>query len=537
MNKSPFIVNDGKNIKGIDFTAFGGFEGFLQATSNGAGNTSTGAMLKRVVPDLAHGVDMTAVAVSSLPFEIVDESDEVVDDSENWKNKVGGMKDPSRLLYLLASSLCGGSAYLYPKATNRMVADFQYFTPNSIVPQINQNGLQFFQRSSDLGKSERIEIKDLLYFWLPDSDVEIGPALNHPLGNATLAASSLLNMSGAMNIMAERGFIPPTMLGTKGMPEGAERTKTEEFFNRFLRGWFKVAAKVVNTEVLSVVPLGAGMEALKTSFVEISRQQTEEIAKCFGIPTALFMSDNAFASEFDALVKMWYETSRFKSIYQTIEETFNTQLLNRWDYRLLFRPERLDAFQEDEVKRAASVSSYVNAINTSPDTAKFVMDFMGVDLSEEQGAELEKLIAKKNEAAEKLEEQTKLAQANKPNPNAPLMDMSKEKPKQDKPMPVKTITLNADEVKDLALWRQMATRFFRKGKGMASDFECKALSEEIAGPIRVKLAEAKNELDIVKAFEINQTEMLFAPLEKPNEDIKALAEAINKAVNAIENPI
>ena len=97
-----------------------------------------------------------------------------------------------------------------------------------------------------------------------------------------------------------------------------------------------------------------------------------------------------------------------------------------------------------------------------------------------------------------------------------------------KEKPAKSVTLNADEVKDLALWRQMATRFYRKGKGTAVDFECKALPEELAAPIRVKLAEVKNELDIVKAFEIN--EMLFAPLEKPNDDIRILADAINKAV-------
>src|SRR3989304_8937744 len=102
MNHSPFYNVD-ELTKSFDFSPWGGIEGFLKASSNGAisGNKAVG--LKRLVPDLSHAVDMTATAISSLPFYIKNKSGEIVDSYNDWKNTAGGMTDPKRLLYLLAS--------------------------------------------------------------------------------------------------------------------------------------------------------------------------------------------------------------------------------------------------------------------------------------------------------------------------------------------------------------------------------------------------------------------------------------------------
>src|SRR4030067_266401 len=111
MTNTPFIRAEEAARKVFDFSPWGGIEGFLKAAKGGAmGNSAT---LKRIVPDLAHAVDMTAVAVSNLPFEIVSEKGgEIFDTSTDWENKLGGMENPQRLIYLVASSLCGGAAYV-----------------------------------------------------------------------------------------------------------------------------------------------------------------------------------------------------------------------------------------------------------------------------------------------------------------------------------------------------------------------------------------------------------------------------------------
>jgi len=65
-------------------------------------------------------------------------------------------------------------------------------------------------------------------------------------------------------------------------------------------------------------------------------------------------------------------------------------------------------------------------------------------------------------------------------------------------------SLSIEEMKELALWYSCAKRWFLKGKGTAVDWENKHLREEIASPIRQKLAIATTELDIKNAFDLRK---------------------------------
>lgn len=520
-------------LKGFDFAPWGGIEGFLEASKAGTTGTNTG--LKRYVPDLAHGVDMTATAISGLPFEIVDKGGNVLDTSEDWQNKAGGMANPQRLLYLLASSLCGGSAYIIPQRTPRLVFDLQYVAPHTITPYIDYKGLQWFDRATDKGKTDRLYPNGILYFWLPDSDVELGPAENHPLGNAALDAQLIWNMKNTMKTYGERGFVPITLLGAKGMVGEAERKKAEGFFDRLLKGGFNVLAKIVNSETLTLIRVGAGMDELKQSYIEIKREAKEGIADSFGIPTALFMSDNAFASEFDALRKQWYTASRFVGIYQTIEETLSDQLLKQYDKRFRFNLQALEIFQEDESNRASSLGSFVSAVSTNPEVARLGMEILGYDLSKAQIAALDKIIAEKEankeEMQESLQPDDKKPEAEEPETDEPELEEEADE------TPAKSLT--ADEIKDLALWYDKALAWHRKGKGQAVDWENKHLPEDIAAPIRLKLAAAQDEADIMRAFELGTTQTPapvyrseMVVLDAQAEAIKELALTIEKAIDA-----
>lgn len=66
------------------------------------------------------------------------------------------------------------------------------------------------------------------------------------------------------------------------------------------------------------------------------------------------------------------------------------------------------------------------------------------------------------------------------------------------------LSLSTEEMKDLTLWYSKAKVWFLKGKGTAVDWENKHLREEIALPIRQKLANARNELDIKNAFDLRK---------------------------------
>ena len=509
MKNTLFI--DVNHIKGFDFSPWGGIDGFLKATSHGAAGNNRGMMLKRVVPDLSKATNKTATAISSLPFSL-SKGEELIDSSKDWKNVAGGMEDPLRTIYLLASALCGGAAYLKPMATSKMIIDLQYFAPHTITPQIDREGLQYFDRATDEGKTERIEPKDLIYFWLPDSDVEIGPALDNPLGVATIDAQIILGTSKTMLLYSERGWVPITVIGAKNMPNPAERQKAENFFTRLLRGGFDEDAKMINAEALSIERLGAGMDEIKDTYTQIKRESAEGVAKAFGIPSALMLSDNAFASEYKELRLDWYTTSQFRNIYHTIEGTLNKQLYTPRGYTWKFNIEELDIFQEDEAERAESLSSFVTAFTTDPDVALAGMELLGYDYSEEQKEGLDKLAvekkAEKEEAKKVAEEQFELGRQDKKEQMDTRWGNRNEdkKPKDKKPKPFQRKAMTPDEIKDIALWYSKAKAWHLKGKGNAVDWECKHLSEEIAAPIRLKLSAAENELDIVKAFELGETE-------------------------------
>ncbi len=514
MAKDIKIKTIDETTKTIGFEYWGGIDGFLAATSISHGGDHI-QQLRRVVPWLAKATDMTANAISSLPFDIVNANGDVVDTSTDWQNKLGGMKSPEVLFYKLASSLCLGRAYVIPRATSKVIVDLQYCAPHTVEPRIGSAGVEWFDRVTDTGKTERyypFDVKGgntMLYFWLPDSDVEIGPAQSFPAGTAYMSTSLLNSMDGTIQTYAERGFVPATLLSAKGMPSAGERERAEAWWNRFLRRLTE-PAKIINSEAMTVNRIGAGLDELKGSYSELTKQAIENIGTAFGIPAALFMSDMAFASEVNPMIKVWYTTSIFVRIYKTIEQTFNDQLLSRWEYKLVFRPETIDAFQQEEVDRSSAFTSYVNA-GIKPSIAA---QMVGLELP--VGIDYEDLDPEP-------EPEPVIQQV------MPVPPPEEEQPEEeeDVEMPVK---LNSAQIKELNLWRQISERNERKGKGRAADFECKHLTKGMADLIRTKL---QSGMTIAEAFEISGHD---TP-RYDSDGLYALADAINKAAEVELNKV
>lgn len=517
MAKELKFKSIGEGLKGINFEAFGGFQGFLDLTSIGGTSGSRYSLLRRIVPWLAKANNMTANAIADLPFDIITDSGAEVDTSADWKDKLGGMPAPKRLIHNLASSLCSGAAYVIPTTAGCTIAALQYCDPQSVTPTITDQGVQYFDRVTKEGKNIRFypanyaeQGETMMYFWLPDSDVELGPALTTPMSTALMSTELLAAMDSTLKLNAQSGFIPPTILAAKGMPAQGEREKTETWWNRWLRRWDRNVAKIINAEAMDIKRVGAGMDELKGVYIELTKQMIENIGASHGIPSALFMSDAAYASEMDTLTKVWYQTSEFINIYHTIEETFNAQLLGQWGLKLVFRPETLEIFQEDESKRATSYKTYIDA-QMRPSIAA---EMLGLDLPD--GVDYKDL----DDKYDKPEPVPVIVQGNQ-GQNKPV-----EKPEKPVP-PRKAIALDAQQIKDLDLWRQTAVRKSRKGQPIPLDWECKALPDSIAAPIRERLAKAQNELDVVKAFDLDA--------EQPQDEGLHILEAIRLEVEAIKN--
>ena len=504
-----------QNIKAIDFEKWGGIDGFLQAT--GSDMVERASLLRSVVPWAAKAHDLTKSAVANLPFEIVRDDGEVVDTSTDWQNIAGGMPNPSRMLSLIAGSLCGGSAYLLKQANSRMVLSLQYVAPHNVIPHLKPNGVDYFERIID-GKTVRVkEPEEMVYFWLPDSDVEQGAPKTTPASTSLPAVELLAANNATMKMYADRGWVPAYVGSAEAFPSKEEKEKAERYLYQFLRGAYHSVVRIINSQKLNLQKVGAGLEELKGVYSEVQRQAIEDIGAAYGIPAALFMSDKSFASEVKPLIKEWYTSSVFVSIWKTIEETFNEQIYSPYNLRMQFKPESLAVFQEDENQRASAVGAYTSAISQDPEVAKWVMSVLGVDLDQEQEDELEEII----NSRVKDEETT----------TAPEMQDPKDEPVMQEAEDTEDVSLSPDETKDLALWYSKAKAWNLKGKGNAVDWENKHLREEIAAPIRLRLADAKNELDIVKAFEVGRPRRIVKTVQDDSA-IKTLADSINRAVES-----
>ena len=516
-------VENTDGLKTFSFDSMGGIESFLQMTAGGGYNRP--ALLQRVVPWLAKANNMTANAVADLPFDFLKEDGSEYDTSADWKNNLGGIPNPKKLIRNLASSLCFGKAYVIPTTMDARIVELHYCAPHTVSPIITTKGLISLSRTSDYGQAGMYvpagEDKgsytgEMMYFWLPDASVEVGPAKTYPMGTALLSTELLVNMDATLKTYSERGFVPPTILAAHGIAKEGEREKTENWWNRFLRGALDQVSKIINAEAMDVKQIGAGFGELRTVYHDLTRQQIENIGASHGIPGALFMSDMAFASEFNAMIKFWYSTSEFINIYHTIEDTFNTQLLDRFGLHMVFKPETLDAFQEDENKRSNAYRMYIST-NMRPSIAA---EMLGLDLPD--GIEYASLDEKYDHPLV----DKPVAPTNDP-ALPPSEDPVHATPFGGKtvsvtPMPeyeatmTRPVELDAQQIKDLDLWRQVASRNYAKGKGKAEDFKCESVPDYITTPIRDRLKLADDELAVLKAFDVygDQSDRVLVALER-----------------------
>ena len=500
MTRQQIHVMQNGQIKGVDFSLFGGIDGFLSMTSNG-GDGSYAVKLRKIVPWLQKAVTMTSGAVAQLPYYIEDANDEEVDEDTAW----GAIRNPQTLIAKVAASLCGGSAYLLADVVSGGIVDLQYLNPTTIQPNFDSNGeLIDFTRNG----GQHYSTEQIIYFWLPDDTVEVGPAQITPLSNALLPASIMAAMDDSLRQYGERGFIPPTILSAKGMTNKTDIERTEKWWNAFIRGWTKTVAKIINAETMTPQVIGAGMDELRGSYTEISTMQIKNIAAAFGIPVSTFLSDeNSYATALSD-TKLWYSSSEFVKIYQTIEDTLSDQLFSRFGWNMEYTPEQLEAFQTEETDKTGALQTLTTTIKDNPEAVLIAAEIIGYDLTEEQKQAIEEL-GQAEEQEPPAEMQTDM--------NQEVMDMEP---------PTEAENMQAAE---LMKWRKFAETPRRR------KYDVKHLPPAIAERIQEQLSA----LDGKSASYLDEVTRIFDGVRLPRvkrhseESIKALAEAINNAARVL----
>lgn len=306
-------------------------------------------------------IQLLAETISSIPFALIySRTGKEFDTSRDWQNRAGFWSDPTRIIWLAAASLnATGKAYFHKQRNGTKLADLRYWLYSSVEPKIDEaQGLQHFVRRVN-GKLMEFPVEDVLHFWLPDYNVEIGPPFSYP-GKAMFAAAGVLyNLDEYISAFWKRGAIKPFVVGVKGNPPPAEREKLDTWLKSVWIGIKNAfTPKIINADQLTFMSIGEGLDSLRDT--ELTTQEREAIATAAGIPQTMLFSQAAnYATAMEDSRNFLDKTCLPQ--FQFICEEMNRQIFTPLGLRMVDRAESMDEFKADEHAQAESLSLYAQA--------------------------------------------------------------------------------------------------------------------------------------------------------------------------------
>lgn len=472
MTDPQAIFLDGARAEKIGLSSLSE-EAWVTLFGQGLESSTTGT-LYRTVPWFYRAVHLRAQAVSSIPWAFVNESDEDVFTSEDQSaSPWPWLVNPGRMFYLAEASLSifGAAYFALMKNDFGIGKELRWFLTPSIKPIFSkESGLGGFTRR--VGTSDKkLKREEVIYHWLPDPFVEIGPG-SPPAAAAMCAAGVLENIDHFTADFFKRGAIKATILSIAGQTTPTEREKLKSWWSRAFEGirnaW---STEVFNMDALHVNTIGEGLESLANN--TLTNEKREDISTGFGIPQSILFSNAAnFAVSQQDELNFYNQTVIPQAQLQ--QENWNEQLFAPMGYRLEFRPNEMSIFQEDEEQRAGSLLQLTQAMAAVPrEELLLAMDILGYDLTDEQRAMLER------------------------------------EPENPEPAPVVVTTPavqseytngNGTGEAHMQKWLKKSLKAHKAGRSAAVPFESDAIPAGASGAISGALSQARTEAEIREAF-------------------------------------
>lgn len=216
--------------------------------------------------------------------------------------------------------------------------------------------------------------------------------------------------------------------------------------------------------------------------IELTKQKRDDVAQALGIPANILYSEAVnFATAQQDKLNFYDDTIVPRCRF--IQEVLNEQIFEPMGYSLDFKPETLDIYQEDEAQRAQALVYYTQA--GAP--LLMAMDILGVELTDEQRAELEEIKQQKDEMREKL--------ANAPPPQFGNQGNDDDQEEQNQPPKQKAL------MGDLSRWQKKALSALKKGKGAGVEFDSGTIPPGLAGAIAGELEFAQSPEEVKLIFD------------------------------------
>lgn len=438
--------------------------------------------LYQSIPWLFRGVDIRANAVASMPFSIYRGETEI-DNSDDYKNAVKVLPNPGALFGLVEAALTiWGYAYAFKTRSAYTVKGVRYLLPTSIDYKIDGNGIPTFTRMVN-GQPQTYTVDDIIYWWKSDPFVEIGAPMSSPALAAASAAGVLLNVDKFAAAFFERGAIKATLLTTKNILP-SERDRLKSWWKRMFGKGTDSAwqTDIINADVVTPIVVGEGIESLENE--TLTQSKRVDIAAAMGIPYSVLFSNasNRATAEQDDL-HLYTKTIIPECGF--IQSVINEQLFGKMGYKLVFTPENMDIFQEDENERAASLEKLIAALD-KPEEFLLAAEILGFEIAPDIENRIRAMIAEKNARREAMEQVA--AQAPEPED-----EPQQEEEAQPEPPNMRAL--------DLDRWRTKALKRLKSGRPAACQFTSDVLDPLTVAAIGASLEGAQSETEIKAIFD------------------------------------
>lgn len=419
------------------------------------------------VATLFRCIEIRAWAVSGMPRQIQSEDGRIVaaanfatpqfDDEgaplieDNLPFEI----DLDDLLWRTEAGQCLlGSAYWHRQRNRMKVTGVRWLDPRTIKPQYDRSsGVRGFVRSLSGMPPLPIAVEDMCWIWRPGIG-ELGPGIA-PAAVAAQNAGISAHMDEFINRFFESGAMPVTIVMAESRPPEPERGRIKAYLERVLMGIGNAFGIEVLSSTLKFEQLTPPLKEMVIPDIKDDAQH--EIVVALGVPESLVFSSaaNFATAQVDDLN---FYTKTIVPEINFIQRQVNKRLLGPLGMRIIFRPDQLEVFQQQELDKV--------------NTAVMLYDRGVIDGDE-------------------------LRQAGGYQPSAGREQEAGENPVQADPPPA-----NDDEARDgeRRQWQRKVMKRWPDERPYAIPFEPQYLSPGETAVIRMKLMQARDAEEVKAAF-------------------------------------
>lgn len=310
-------------------------------------------------------LDLRANALAGMPFDVLQRKSsgalgEVIGSDAAPPAGFEMIGDLPAILARVEASLClHGAAYVrkWRAGKNGPVRALSYYAPSTITEKYGAGTVDDlrFMRKVKSDTATTLKADDVLYFWLPDHTVELGPAKYTPALAAGRSIALLDAFQQVSSDWIERGMIAPTILtfDQRGRHDETARRQFRDWWRRVFRGTKNsFATEVVDADVKAVK---IGDSLADVSDLALTATERENIATAFGVPHSKVSPKPGGLGDVTSGDDLVFLSDTIIPDANVIEAALNRQLF--WSLGIHFRfvPARLEPFQQAELAKSQAL--------------------------------------------------------------------------------------------------------------------------------------------------------------------------------------